>query len=158
MVAAPRSPLGFDAWPDGFELDVHETADALGLAAGHRNSAFTRTVQRIVQFGMARLGDDGALRAPPPPTAQPAPPQPAARLPPRRPPRLDHRDAETPAREHERAHAAAAGLSPSATNPTSWKATSTPSASTRRIAAQAVAWAQSRIRHPTAHWDGPDAA
>jgi len=49
-----RLASGFDAYPDGFEIDVIETAAALGLAAtASRNGPFARTVSRCVQFGMA---------------------------------------------------------------------------------------------------------
>jgi hypothetical protein len=45
----------FDAHPDGFELDLHETAGALGLSAtSGRHSPFARTLQRCVQFGLAQ--------------------------------------------------------------------------------------------------------
>jgi hypothetical protein len=151
-----RVALGFDTWPDGFELDVHETADALGLAAGHRNSTFTRTVQRIVQFGMARLGDDGLYVR--------------RRLPPLSPRHLNRlpaslRDAHRAwtagtddlAREHERAHAAAAGLVAIGDEPELVEHHLRAMGIHPRIAAQAVAWALSRSRHPTAHTP-PDAA
>ena len=49
-----RLASGFDAYPDGFEIDIVETAAALGLAAtASRNGPFARTVSRCVQFGMA---------------------------------------------------------------------------------------------------------
>src|SRR5215211_363292 len=45
----------FDTHPDGFELDLQEMAGALGLSASNgRNSSFARTLQRCVQFGLAR--------------------------------------------------------------------------------------------------------
>jgi hypothetical protein len=50
-----RLAAAFDVHPDGFELDLHETAGALGLsAASGRTSSFARTLQRCVQFGLAQ--------------------------------------------------------------------------------------------------------
>jgi hypothetical protein len=50
-----RMAAAFDTAPDGFELDLHETAGALGLSATNgRNSPFARTLQRSVQFGLAQ--------------------------------------------------------------------------------------------------------
>src|SRR5947209_18211134 len=50
-----RLATAFDAHPDGFELDLHETAGALGLSASSgRTSSFARTLQRCVQFGLAQ--------------------------------------------------------------------------------------------------------
>lgn len=151
-----RVALGFDTWPEGFELDVHETADALGLAAGTRNSAFTRTVQRIVQFGMARPGPDGL--------------EVRRRLPPLSPRHLNrlpvslreaHRAWVTPPedlhREHERAHAAATGLIAVGDEPELVEQHLRAMGIHPRLAAQAVAWALSRSHHPTAHTP-PDAA
>ncbi|MHB1930398.1 MAG: hypothetical protein ACYCUG_13455 [Acidimicrobiales bacterium] len=49
-----RLAAGFDAEPDGFELPLVETARALGLGdSTGRSGAFLRTVNRMVQFGMA---------------------------------------------------------------------------------------------------------
>jgi hypothetical protein len=152
-----RVAIGFDAWPDGFELDVHETADALGLAAGSRNSAFTRTVQRIVQFGMARPGDDGLYvrRRLPPLSARhlnrlPATLRDAHRA------WAASRDDDA-AREHERAHAAAVSLVQIGDEPELVEQHLRAMGIHPRVAAQAVAWAVSRSRHPTAHTP-PDAA
>lgn len=57
-----RIAAGFDAAPDGFELPLEETARALGLGdpAG-RNSAFLRTVNRMVQFELGRQSAPGEL-------------------------------------------------------------------------------------------------
>ncbi len=45
---------GFDSYPDGFELDLAEAAQALGLAwAPGSQSVFARTMARVVQFGAA---------------------------------------------------------------------------------------------------------
>jgi hypothetical protein len=50
-----RIAAAFDTAPDGFELDLHETAGALGLSATNgRHSPFARTLQRAVQFGLAQ--------------------------------------------------------------------------------------------------------
>jgi hypothetical protein len=50
-----RLAAAFDAHPEGFELDMHETAGALGLSASSgRTSSFARTLQRCVQFGLAQ--------------------------------------------------------------------------------------------------------
>lgn len=148
-----RVATGFDAWPEGFELDVQETADALGLAAGHRNSAFTRTVQRIVQFGMARIGDDGLY-------VRRRLPQLGARHLARLPTSLRdaHRawaangpgDDET-AREHQRAHAAALSLIGIGDEPDLVEQHLRAIGIQPRLASQAVAWALGRSRHPTAH-------
>jgi len=50
-----RLAVGFDAEPEGFELDVAECARALGLGAGlGRNAPLGRTVTRCCQFGLTR--------------------------------------------------------------------------------------------------------
>src|SRR5579875_1987655 len=50
-----RVAAGFDASPDGFDMPLAETARALGLGdPGGRNSAFFRTLNRMVQFDLAR--------------------------------------------------------------------------------------------------------
>lgn len=57
-----RMAAGFDASPDGFEMSLSETARALGLGdRGGRNSAFFRTVNRVVQFELARVPAPGEL-------------------------------------------------------------------------------------------------
>jgi hypothetical protein len=57
-----RLAAGFELYPDGFELDLDETAKALGLAAaGGRHSPFARALQRSVQFGMAQPHTGGLL-------------------------------------------------------------------------------------------------
>ena len=154
-----RVATGFDAWPDGFELDVQDTADALGLAAGHRNSAFTRTVMRVVQFGMARLVDDGieVRRRLPPLSARHL-----ARLPVslRQAHRgwaaAGHGDGDE-RREHERAAAAAASLLAIGDEPDLVERSLQAMGIRPHLAAQAVAWHLSRSHHPTAHTP-PDAA
>lgn len=57
-----RIAAGFDASPDGFEMPLGETARALGLGdPGGRNSAFFRTLTRMVQFDLARVGSPGEM-------------------------------------------------------------------------------------------------
>lgn len=57
-----RLAAGFDAAPDGFEMSLGETARALGLGdPGGRNSAFFRTVNRMVQFELARVPEPSRL-------------------------------------------------------------------------------------------------
>lgn len=47
---------GLDHSPDGFELDLADTARRLGLAArGGRHSPFMRALDRTTKFGLARL-------------------------------------------------------------------------------------------------------
>lgn len=58
-----RLAAGFDAAPDGFDLSLSETARALGLGdRGGRNSPFFRTVNRMVQFELARTTGPGELQ------------------------------------------------------------------------------------------------
>lgn len=154
-----RLAAGFDAWPDGFELDVHDTADALGLAAGNRYSTFTRTVQRIVTFGMARHQGDGlAVRRKLPPLSN----RQLQRLP------ASVRDlhhswvaaeaAETSGqRDHQRAHSVALGLLEVGDEPALVEHHLRTLGINARTAAQAVAWAQTRLRHPS-NGPSPDAA
>jgi hypothetical protein len=54
-----RIAVGFDTWPDGFEIDLAETAAALGLGTSGRNSPFSRTLHRLIQFGMAQPASFG---------------------------------------------------------------------------------------------------
>ena len=70
-----RLASGFDAYPDGFEIDIVETAAALGLAAtASRNGPFARTVSRCVQFGMAHESGWGlAVRRRLPPLSRTGP-------------------------------------------------------------------------------------
>ncbi len=53
-----------DAEPDGYELPLAELGRALGLGSGSgRNAAVTRTLSRLITFGMATpLGDALAVR------------------------------------------------------------------------------------------------
>lgn len=51
-----RLAAGFDASPDGFDLPLGETARALGLGdRGGRHSTLLRTVNRMIQFELARV-------------------------------------------------------------------------------------------------------
>lgn len=51
-----RIAAGFDASADGFEMVIGETARAIGLGdRGGRNSPFLRTLNRLVQFDLARV-------------------------------------------------------------------------------------------------------
>lgn len=50
-----RIAAGFDTHPDGFMLDLPETARSIGLGERHgRSSPFTRSFPRLVQFGLAQ--------------------------------------------------------------------------------------------------------
>jgi len=52
----------FDAEPDGLILDITETANALGIGSrSGRNSAFHRSINRMVNFSMARAVDGSTL-------------------------------------------------------------------------------------------------
>jgi hypothetical protein len=45
---------GFDTWPDGFDIDLPELAQSLGLSFnGGDKSIFVRTLIRVEQFGLA---------------------------------------------------------------------------------------------------------
>lgn len=51
-----RLAAGFDYSPDGFDLDLAETARSLGLGdKSGRHSPFVRALNRCTQFGMAQL-------------------------------------------------------------------------------------------------------
>ncbi len=66
-----RLALGFDRYPLGYELDLGETASALGLSytAGTANS-FMRSLNRCVLFGVSQPTDGGlAVRRKVPPVA-----------------------------------------------------------------------------------------
>jgi hypothetical protein len=67
-----RLAARFDTDPDGFELDLSETAGALGLSAtSGRHSPFARTLQRCVQFGLAQPHSRGlSVRRKIPPLSQ----------------------------------------------------------------------------------------
>jgi hypothetical protein len=66
-----RLVLGFDRYPLGYELDLEETASALGLSytVGTAN-AFMRSLNRCVLFGVSQRTDGGlAVRRKVPPVA-----------------------------------------------------------------------------------------
>jgi hypothetical protein len=55
-----RLVAGLDQSPDGFELDLHATAQAMGLSyASGRSSPFSKALQRCVMFGLAHPIDGG---------------------------------------------------------------------------------------------------
>ncbi|HUE58524.1 MAG TPA: hypothetical protein VMO88_02990 [Acidimicrobiales bacterium] len=57
-----RLASGFDASPSGFDLALGETARALGLGdKGGRHSPFLRTVNRMIQFELARVAGPDQL-------------------------------------------------------------------------------------------------
>jgi hypothetical protein len=56
-----RIAAGFDLCPEGFEMSLGETAQALGLGdRGGRHSPFLRTVNRMIQFELAQVVTAGA--------------------------------------------------------------------------------------------------
>jgi hypothetical protein len=58
-----RIAAGLDVSPDGFEMALSETARALGLGdRGGRNSPFLRTVNRMLQFDLARVTGPAELQ------------------------------------------------------------------------------------------------
>jgi hypothetical protein len=57
-----RIAAGFDREPDGFELSLSQTAQALGLGdRGGRHSPFLRTVNRVIQFDLAQVAGPAEL-------------------------------------------------------------------------------------------------
>ena len=57
-----RLASGFDADPEGFDVRLGETARALGLGDGlGRNAPILRSVNRMIQFGMAISTGEGQL-------------------------------------------------------------------------------------------------
>lgn len=57
-----RLVAGFDTHPDGYQLDLAETARGLGLGdRGGRNSPFLRSVNRTIQFGLAQASGPAEL-------------------------------------------------------------------------------------------------
>lgn len=57
-----RLVAGFDNHPDGYELQLAETARGLGLGdRGGRNSPFLRSVNRTIQFGLAQTSGHAEL-------------------------------------------------------------------------------------------------
>jgi hypothetical protein len=57
-----RIAAAFDASPEGFEMALGDTARALGLGdRGGRNSPFLRTVNRMIQFELAKVAGVDSL-------------------------------------------------------------------------------------------------
>ena len=74
-----RLAAGFEYSPEGFDLDLAETARSLGLGdRSGRHSPFVRSINRTVQFGLALLSgpEEFSVRRRLPP-AQPGPARPA---------------------------------------------------------------------------------
>lgn len=67
-----RLVTGFDSFPDGYELDLEETANALGLSlTAGLHSPFGRALNRCVMFGMSHPVHGGiAVRRQIPPLSQ----------------------------------------------------------------------------------------
>ena len=67
-----RLVAGFDAQPDGYELDVTGTARSLGLSVTKgMGSPFAKALQRCVMFGVAqRLSESWVVRRRVPPISQ----------------------------------------------------------------------------------------
>jgi hypothetical protein len=62
LVLLRRLGLGFALDPEGFTLDVAETAAGLGVGATlGRNSAWWRSVGRLMDFGVATVRGPGTL-------------------------------------------------------------------------------------------------
>ncbi len=65
-----RLATGLEAQPDGYDIDVAELAQSLGLGSGAgRSSGIFRAITRLVVFGLARWEDESTLavlrKAPP---------------------------------------------------------------------------------------------
>ena len=57
-----RLAAGFEYSPEGFDLDLAETARSLGLGdRSGRHSPFVRSINRTIQFGLAQLSAEDAL-------------------------------------------------------------------------------------------------
>jgi hypothetical protein len=57
-----RFAAGFEYGPEGFDLDLAETARSLGLGdRSGRHSPFVRSINRTIQFGLAQLAGEDAL-------------------------------------------------------------------------------------------------
>ena len=55
-----RIDAGFDLYPEGYELNLIDTAAALGLTFNSgRGNPFTRALQRCIMFGAAREASYG---------------------------------------------------------------------------------------------------
>jgi hypothetical protein len=59
-----RIAAGFDVSPEGFDMVLSETARALGLGdRGGRNSPLLRTINRMIQFELARVTGPSQIEA-----------------------------------------------------------------------------------------------
>ncbi len=59
-----RLAAGFEYSPEGFDLDLAETARSLGLGdRSGRHSPFVRSINRTVQFGLAQISGPEELSA-----------------------------------------------------------------------------------------------
>ncbi len=56
-----RIGRGFQASPEGFSLNVADTAAGLGVASSGRNSPWWRTISRLVYFDIAQVRGAEAL-------------------------------------------------------------------------------------------------
>lgn len=70
-----RLGAGLDEHPDGYEIDLPDTARSLGIAySAHPANPFTRALQRCIMFGLAKeigaTGDTVALRRRVPPLSR----------------------------------------------------------------------------------------
>ncbi len=68
-----RLVAGLDRQPEGYDLDLADTARAIGLGSrGGRNSPFARSLSRCCQFGVAQFrgSDSLAVRRKVPPLAR----------------------------------------------------------------------------------------
>lgn len=62
LLLVRRLAAGFDYSPDGFDLDLDETARSLGIGdRSGRHSPFLRSVNRTLAFGLARLSEPDEL-------------------------------------------------------------------------------------------------
>ncbi len=54
---------GLEAWPDGFEVEVHDLTGSLGLGStpAGRYGPFPRAVERAVRFGLAHSHSGGLM-------------------------------------------------------------------------------------------------
>lgn len=52
---------GLDENPQGFIMDLAETAHSMGVSGTGRHAPFTRALGRLIQFDLACMNSDGAL-------------------------------------------------------------------------------------------------
>ena len=151
-----RIAAGFDQHPEGFEMSLGETAQALGLGdRGGRHSPFLRTVNRMIQFELARVRHRRGRRAGGPAAPAAAQPAPDARLSPAlKPPTSAGRPSSSRSRRPKPSAGGAASW-PSACS--SWARTSRRrsasccgGATTRRRAERPLSWAAEAHRSAAA--------